>query len=271
MKSQFLFITIFVFSYIFFSQYSFAQIGGISASKVGALCAEPIGKNHMEFEPFFAYSSSQHYFDSEGNIQALFSSADSTMKFSGSGFRFTYGAIQNMEIGVSLPIDISEVRFGIKYKIPIKGKLGLALIGGYNNIVGNQIYVRRNANHEATPSFLGGFVASFAFNEKWSVDFDAQYQKHTEATKDGHSRGFYSSLDFGYYLFDRINFVVGLSYNIQSFELRHYNSYILSLNTGVVIEKAEHFILVVMAPFDLMGKNEYRTKGFGLALTILLD
>ena len=44
-----------------------------------------------------------------------------------------------------------------------------------------------------------------------------------------------------------------------------------ALNPGIAIEKAENFILVVNAPFDVFGKNEYKTFGFGLALTIILD
>lgn len=271
MKNQKILIELLILFISFFPFISYSQIGGLSASKLGALSADPVSHNLIEFEPFFGYSSSQHHFNSEGKLQPLFSTSDSTMKFSGSGLRFTYGLFKNMEIGLTVPIDISEVRFGVKYKIQSKSKHRIALIFGYNNIVGNQIYVRRNSTHEATPSFLGGWVASFYISEKCSIDWDAQYQKHTIATLDGHTQGFYASADIGYYFFEHINFILGLQYNTQFYDFKTNNSCILSLNAGIVIEKAKNFILVVNAPFDLYGKNEYRTKGFGMALTIILD
>ena len=70
---------------------------------------------------------------------------------------------------------------------------------------------------------------------------------------------------------EKVNFIVGLNYAYQAYKTDISNSYLLSLNTGIAIEKAENFILVLNAPFDLLGKNEYQTRGFGLALTVMLD
>lgn len=64
---------------------------------------------------------------------------------------------------------------------------------------------------------------------------------------------------------------MGLNYNYQAYENSDNNSHLLALNTGLAIERAKHFILVLNAPFDILGKNEYQTRGFGMALTILLD
>jgi hypothetical protein len=246
-------------------------IGGLSASKLGTLTAQEVGQGNIEMEPFFGYASTQHYFDHQGNVQKLFMSNDSTQKFSAFGFRFTYGVMKNMEIGVSLPVDVSEVRFGLKYQLPALGKLQWAILAGYNNIVGNQAYSRRNAFHESTPSVIGGLILSYPISRKWSIDFDAQYQKHTLNTVDGHTQGLYLNSDMGYYFLEKISFIVGLNYNCQTFSNIENSSELLTLNTGVAIERAQNFILVINAPFDIMGKNEYRTKGFGLALTVLLD
>jgi len=256
---------------LFISSIAYSQVGGLSASKLGALCTAPVPENAIEFEPFFGHSSSAHYFDSNGDVQALFSTADSSINFAGSGFRFSYGLIENLEIGVSLPIDVSEARFGAKYKLPLDGKLSMGVLAGYNAIMGNQVYDRRNARHEITPSFVGGFIMTYDFTDKFSIDFDAQYQVHTITTVGGHSNGVFLNSDMGYYLLEKVNFIIGLSYNYKIFDDSNNDTYLLSLNTGIAIEKAEHFILVINAPFDLMGKNEYRTKGFGLALTIMLD
>lgn len=266
MKNLFL---LFFVSFLSVSAYS--QVAGLSASKLGTLCTAPVPEGTIEFEPFFGYSITSDYFDSNGDLQPLFSTSDSTMKFSGSGFRFSYGLMKNLEIGVSLPIDVSVVSFGAKYKLPLEGNFTMGLLGGYTTLIGNQVYVRRSAIHEMTPSFVGGIIMTYEFNENLSIDFDAQYQKHTLETSDGHTHGFYLNSDIGYYLMDRVNFIVGLNYGYKVFNASIDNSSLLTLNTGIAIEKAKHFILVLNAPFDLFGKNEYQTKGFGLALTIILD
>jgi hypothetical protein len=249
----------------------YAQVGGLSASKLGTLCTTTVPEGTIEFEPFFGYAVTNNFFDDQGNVQYLFSSSDSTMKFSSTGFRFSYGLMKNLEIGVSLPVDVSEVRFGAKYKLPIEGKLTMGLLAGYNTLVGNQIYARRNAAHEMTPSYVGGLILTYEFTDKFSIDLDAQYQKHTLETNVGHTHGYYINSDIGYYFMDKVNFILGFNYNFKAYNESINNSHLLTLNTGIAIEKAEHFILVLNAPFDILGKNEYQTRGLGFALTIMLD
>ena len=259
-------------SIVLFGFQSYSQVGGLSASKLGTLCASTVGEGNIEFEPSFAYSNTKHYFDGDGHLQALYQSSDSSKMFSGSAFRFTYGLIKDLEIGVSLPIDVSDVRFGAKYRLPFNGeKFATAILGGYTAIVGNRVYSLRHANHESTSSYYAGIIMTYNYTPKFSIDFDVQYQKHFVSTEDHHTQGLYLNTDIGYYLLEKINFIVGLNYNFQSFSDREKNSHLLTLNTGLAIERAKHFILVLNAPFDIMGKNTYRTNGFGLALTILLD
>lgn len=249
----------------------YSQVGGLSASKLGTLCTAPVPEGTIEFEPFFGYALSSNQFDSDGKVQDLYSTSDSTMSFAGSGFRFSYGLMKNLEVGITVPIDVSAVSFGAKYKLPMEGKLTMGLLAGYNTVIGNQVYDRRSSIYEETPAFVGGFIMTYDFSDKFSIDFDAQYQKHTYETLGGHSNGVFLNSDIGYYLMEKVNFIVGLNYNYKIFDNSDDDSYLLTINTGIAIERAENFILVLNAPFDLMGKNEYRTKGFGLALTIMLD
>ncbi|MBN2236901.1 MAG: hypothetical protein JW729_05040 [Bacteroidales bacterium] len=262
-------VTLFTFSFLFLNVYS--QVGGLSASKVGALCTATVPENTIEFEPFFGYALTSHYFDQNGIRQNLFSTSDSTLKFSGFGFRFTYGLSKNLEIGVSLPVDVSEVRFGAKYKLPLEGKFTMGLLAGYNTLIGNQVYTRRSAVHEITPAFVGGLIFTYKFSDRMCMDLDIQYQKHTHITSSGHDHCLFIDSEIGYYLFKNINFITGFSFNNKFYNQASNNSYVFTLNTGVAIERAENFILVLNAPFDLIGKNEYQTTGFGLALTIILD
>ncbi|OQX97327.1 MAG: hypothetical protein B6I20_12855 [Bacteroidetes bacterium 4572_117] len=249
----------------------FAQVGGLSASKLGTLCTETVPAQTIEFEPFFSFASSSRVFDKKGDVQNLFATNDSSQFFSEPGFRFSYGLMKNLEVGVSIPTDISTVSFGAKYKLPFKGKLTFGLLVGYNSIVGNDIYVRRNAAHETSSSIGGGIILTYEFSDKFSCDFNAQYHKHLNKTSAGHDQGMCFSTDFGYYFIENVNFIIGMNYFFEDYEVFEDNSRLFTFNPGIAIEKAENFILVLNSPIDLFGKNEYKSVGFGLALTIILD
>ncbi len=249
----------------------YAQVGGLSASKLGTLCTDVVPTNTIEFEPFFGYVTSTQFFDQDGSLQDLFLSSDSIQFFSSAGFRFSYGLAENLEVGISMPVDVSTVSFGAKYKLPLEGNLTLGVLAGYNSIVGNDVYVRKNATHESTSSAVGGIIMTYEFSDKFSLDFNAQYQKHINETVDGHNQGIYLGTDIGYYFLENINFIIGTSYSYNEYDISDNNAHLFTLNPGIAIEKAENFILVLNSPVDLFGKNEFQSIGFGLALTIILD
>ena len=112
---------------------------------------------------------------------------------------------------------------------------------------------------------------TYEVSDKFSMDFNAQYQKHVDITAEGHNQGVFISSDFGYYAIEDVNFIMGMQYNFKEYDAYENNSHLFTLNPGIAIEKAENFILVLNVPIDLFGKNEYQTVGFGLALTIILD
>ncbi len=263
--------TLILLSLLFAIDKVYSQVGGLSASKLGTICTESVPVQTIEFEPFFAYELSTRSFDENGNIQNLFATSDSTQFFSASGFRFSYGLFKDFEIGISTPVDVSMVNFGAKYKLPLDGKLTLGVFAGFNAIVGNSIYVKRNAVHELTSTLLGGLIVTYEFSDKFSVDFNAQYQKHLVITTEGHDNGLFFSSDFGYFAIENVNFIMGMHYNFKEYNAYENNSHLFTLNPGIAIEKAKNFILVLNAPIDLFGKNEFKAAGFGLALTILLN
>ena len=263
--------TLITLTLIFTISSIYAQVGGLSASKLGTLCTETVPAQTIEFEPFFGFTSSAYSFDGNGEMQSLFLTQDSSEVFSSTGFRFTYGLMDNMEIGVSLPLNADALSIGIKYKLPLDGDLTFGLLAGYNTLAGNRLFVKNNPIHGLNSSIVGGLILSYEFTEKFSADFNAQYHKHIQVTSDGFDNGVSVCSDFGYYLVEDINFIVGLNYFHNNNIEAENSSSLFTVNTGIAIEKAENFILVLNVPIDLAGTNEYQSKGFGLALTIILD
>ncbi len=263
--------TLITFSLFFAINAIFAQVGGLSASKLGTFCTEAIPAQALEFEPFFEFATSTSAFDMNGTAQNLFVTSDESQIFSSTGFRFSYGLFKDFEIGVSIPVDISTINLGAKYKLPIEGKATFGLLAGYNQILGNAVYIRKDAMHESTNELVGGIILTYEFSDKFSLDFNAQYHKHLNTTNLGHDQGMCIGTDIGYYLIKNINFIIGSRCVFIHYKEKIMNAHLFTLNPGIAIEKAENFILVMNAPFDVFGKNQYKTFGFGLALTIILD
>jgi len=107
-----------------------AQIGGISASKLATICTQTVPSKKIEFEPSFAYAFAKEYWNSNSDKQLI--NQDSTLVASGASFRFSYGVVENLEIGAAIPLDMSTINYGLKYQFLSSGKLSLAVLGCFN-------------------------------------------------------------------------------------------------------------------------------------------
>lgn len=249
-----------------------AQVGGISASKLATICTETVQYKSIEFEPMFAVSYTNQSWDGEGKLHSLFSSPDSTMVTSEFGFRFSYGAFKNLEIGVAAPADMSGLSLGTKFRLSLGEKYCCALLAGLNLPLGNKVFSKNTHYSDVTPSVAAGLVFSLnLIEEKLCIDFDAQYQKYVKELEDRHLGDIFLNSDIGYFVTENIQLVAGINYSETRFEQSLNNCSLLTLNTGITLECAENFILVLNAPFDLIGKNNYKSKGFGMALTIIIN
>ena len=192
----------------------FAQIGGISASKLLTLCTLPVANKSLEFEPAFGFGYSNKSWDNSGEIQ----NSDSTIVNSGFGFRFSYGAWDNLEIGTALPVDMSGISFGLKYKLPFGEKFTTALLLGTSTPLGNQLLNRKKKNFDNTTAAVGGIVATYEFTENLSLDFDAQYQKFTENIEENHKNDIFLNSDLGLYINGNFQAVIGLNYQSSFYD-----------------------------------------------------
>jgi hypothetical protein len=243
-----------------------AQVGGLSASKLFTLCSETVSKSAIEFEPSFAFSTSRYSWNDSYKMTDNFSNSDSISVSSAMAFRFSYGLTNNIELGVSVYNGVSLASWGLKYKFYKKEKTLFAFIIGVNTVLGNRtydIYNLSNSNSIAT-----GFILSKKFSEKLSFDADVQYQR-CFSDKIIRHQDIFINTDFGYYIFDGVQLVMGLNYFINDGFFRQSSLFIL--NPGLTIEKAKNFILVFQVPYSIIGRNTEKSVGFALALTILID
>jgi hypothetical protein len=266
MIKKFIIVSVILFSV---SKLALCQVGGISASKLATICADPVPNKVIEFEPSFGFAFSDKYFDNTSKLTSTFANSDSVELFSEFNFRLTYGVFENFEIGTTFPIDMSVISWGAKFLLNENDFFRTALMTGINLPIGNTILNKNDRHYDNTASYAAGIVSTLDISEKTGLDFDIQAQKLFNSTPENHYLDFFVNLDYSFWLTNEYQIIAGLNYTNNMFE--NYNEQLLTLNLGATIERHENFLLVVNSPIDLWGKNVQHIFGLGFALTISID
>ena len=257
-------ILIIILSYLIFLNVLFAQVSGISASKLSAANTETVPSNTFEFEPSFLLGFSSKYWNGEGSLIHSFHGKDSLETTSQLNFRFTYGVLDGLEAGFSIPGDASSLSLGLKYNFLNRDKNSFAFLAGFNTPLGNKNYTisnKTNSVNEFDNSIATGIVYSKEFTQKLSFDLNFEYQFHLNSVNNNSDFFIYS--DLGYY-FNKIQLILGLYYSSNSYTI---NKNKFTVNIGTTIERNDDFILVLNFPIDIYGKNAKQVFGFGFAFT----
>ena len=134
-------------------------VGGISNSKIIVPSADPVPRNHVEIEPFFAFE----FIDDE----------DNTVR-AGGGVRFTLGALDNLEVGanvnyldfedselVNTNSNFGDIETGLKYRFLDEADgypVSLAYEGGITFPTGGgSVWVFEPGGLILTKNFTGAF------------------------------------------------------------------------------------------------------------------
>ncbi|MEA2043382.1 MAG: hypothetical protein U9N85_12640 [Bacteroidota bacterium] len=188
----------------------YAQVGGISNSKLVTYNTSTVAESTIEFEPVFGMEYSSYYWDNSGELQPMFQTDDSIATASNFCFRFSYGLTEVIELGLSTSVDVGSINLGIKYQLPsIFEKVDFGLLSGFNLVVGNQIRDKKIHQLKSAPSFVAGFISSYSFSDKLSLDFDFQYQDYIYNVQENYRNGLFLNSDIGYYVTDGFKSLTG--------------------------------------------------------------
>ncbi len=243
--------SLFVITLTLLSFSLFSQIGGISASKLVVINTETVPQNKIEFEPSFSFS---------------IPNSDSLQTSSDFNFRFTYGLNKKTEIGISLPISMSELNLGIKYLAINFNNLSFGIIAGIKNaLIVNKS--EKSKNTSFFNSYAAGIVSTYQISNKMSLDFSGQFQNHFEADKPDFNS--FLNSEIGYFVSDGLQLVTGLQY--ENHHILNTRENYFTINSGITVEKAENFILVINIPYRFKNKYSASSIGFAMALTILIE
>ena len=255
---------------IFIGNFAFSQIGGISGSKLVSYCVNVVGHKKIEFEPSFHYVHSDNYWNKNGKLEDTFPNSDSVNNVSGMMFRFTYGLLKNLEVGISVPLNLSKSYFGARYVILEKKNFGVAAIAGFQLPMGDGVFSKHLHTEENTVQAGIGGVVSVSSGKNFSIDFNAQYDRFLKKPKSTKTNTYAVSADAGYYVFNHTFQLIGsLYYEYNQMEDRFQD--MLLLSPGFTLETGKNFIIVMSVPFDVYGHLVDHGVGFSFALTLTFN
>lgn len=252
-------------AFAFCFQTAYAQLNGISGSKISAFSYDPLPANTIELEPTYSFSRANSYFDNEGKSFKT----DSISINSSLCWRATYGIADLMELAIMAPSDLSTTNLAFKAYLLNIGKLHLTTMAGVNLALGNRVSSQANPNIDELSTFGLGMIASLVIDDKNSIDLNYQVQDYFKSIENLTTSSTFINMDYGTRVAnDNILLILGMGYQKQNFEAFSQNKF--SLYPGISIEYGENYLIVINTQHDLFGKNMEKAFGFGLSVTTIL-
>jgi len=247
--------------------HTYAQIGGLTASKINSFNHAPIPKGSAEFEPNVTYSFSSKSWDDQGELKNTFSSLDSISVESGISFRMAYTLTDLWEVGTIIASDYSS--WSVKRELMTKGPLGLGIMAGINVPYGITTIDRSLRAADQVSNYGIGLISSYELSIDASIDLNVQYQDYFHAAEDISNSDIFISLDYGHYI-NQQNIYLIASFLYQNSSLEIGNLSKLTFSPGISIEMKKSYLIVINANLDLTGQNTDKTNGFNVAWTMTL-
>lgn len=243
-----------------------SQIMGISGSKISAFSYDPIPVHVLEFEPTFNITRSNSFWDDTAD---RITDIDSVTISSSLCWRITYGLMENLEVGLSVPSDVSSGALGIKAYLYGGDLFNLSAMAGTNIALGNRTFDKNNPNFDDLSNFGLGLVGSLVFNEKQSIDINFQVQDYFKNEIEGvPTSSYFFNADYGgRALKDNVLLILGTGYQFYKTDNLEQSKW--TLYPGISVEFANNYLIVINTSFDFLGKNIEKQFGFSLSLTTL--
>ena len=243
---------------------TFAQISGISNSKVVVPGAETVAVGVFEFEPAFESFASGSAWNPDGELMEL----NITTVKSSHGFRFTTGVKENLEVGMILPSDVSSFNFGLKWLFWNQNDLSVALQSGLNFDVAVGTFQKEEGRGKI---FGNGLVLTYEPDGNYSVDSDISisfYSKEVDGQSVGHSGTF--NIGASYKFKKNFRGVAEYNFNWITFEKKIFESDKGNGLVGFTFNANESAKVIMGLKYDIHGSNNLKGVTYIAAFTLII-
>ncbi len=217
-------------------------VGGISNSKVIVPSTDTVPKNRLEVEPFFSFTKIDDAINSKNY---------------GFGNRFTYGFLESLEAGFNLNYlqiedsdiqdsntDFGNIEAGVKYRFIDQSKnfpFSLAFQGG--------VTFPTAGDNEPWVFEPVGLILTKNYSEKLSSDLDVVF-----SFDEDDNIGIVSNLGIGYYISDKFQPVVEVSYSYENPD-KGESTQILNGTAGFTSPVNDMLTIIFGVTYDLYTDN----------------
>lgn len=249
---------------IFSSTNVFAQVGGISNSKVVLPATGPVGAGDFEFEPAFDVFWYNQLWDNGGNLLTL----SNTIRESGLGYRFTAGFEHDIEVGLIVPEDVSSLSFGLKWLFWKNNEKSFALQSGLDFESDDRVL---SESEESMKVITNGLIFTYEPNEKLSIDTDATFSLYsTEINSQSVNYSGTFDIGVGYLLNNQFQAIVELNSTWISFDNSLLNSSKTNGTIGFTFYPNDGTVVIFGVKHDMFGTNDAKGVSFVGAFTFLM-
>lgn len=245
--------------FILFTFNLLAQVGPYSNGTLVASSEQGVDSKTLEVQT--GYES--YYTSKTWDADRKLTKSDTMNVETGASIQFNSGITDNIEWGVVIPFDASEMSLGLKYNFLQKDStrnLGLS-VGAWTDVpLGTGSYKRFSKDVDNNAVLGGTFIGSYKFSEKLVSYADVSVTK--SIVKNPNTMNLYLNGELLYAVKEGHHWIAGISYSTAMYEDNNMNQDVVALSVGPVLELWENWNLTLFTTIDLAGKNTTRGKYF---------
>ncbi|MGI9534311.1 MAG: hypothetical protein ACR2NW_05130, partial [Thermodesulfobacteriota bacterium] len=233
-------------------------VGGISNSKVIVPSTDTVPKSRIEIEPFFNY--------------LFVDDSDNTRNYDIGG-RFTYGLLDNVEIGstfffvtfedsdlINTDSTFGNIEPGIKWRILDQEGQGFL---SYSVAYEGGLTIPTSGSDEKWAFEPIGIILTKNFNDRFSMDNDIVLR-----IVEDELWGINSNHGLGYFITDWLQPVVEMAYTYNNIDNEN-NEHVLNITGGFTAPMTDFATLIVGVTKDIVSHDTEDTLAITTALTLL--
>lgn len=255
-------LTFLVLTILLLSENFYTQINGLSASKLFVYDAITIKPGSFEFEVCTKTFTARSQFDENANTVLL----NGRLYESELDFRFTFGLMNDVEVGVEIPSDLDKLFLATKIKLYKTSFVGISAIAGAGYGIKSRFINYGQTDTDRYENFSAGTVSTFKVTDDTSIDLHLIF---TRLLKDEVNHHLHFAAGYGYFLKENLQVVLEVNGKKQINGENNIDK--IMITPGITFDPAENFSVTAAVHLDVAGKNIEKGLAFFTGFTIWFD
>ncbi len=241
---------------------TYSQINGLSASKIFVYDAAHIQPGSFEVELCTKIFTAKQMIDTEGKTIPL----NGRLFKSELDFRFTFGVLNYLEIGVQIPSEMDKFFIGTKFHFYKNSFIHIAGIAGTGYGIKSRFINEGQVDSDKYENLSAGAVSTLRISNETTIDFHVIY---SVIDKNQSYQELHLAAGYGYFLSEVLQLAIEMQVEKQLTGFNKADKILLT--PGITFDPAENFSVVAAFPLDIAGRNTEKGIAFFTGFTLWFD